>query len=389
MVGSWLGDPGGTQINHGPSTPGSDLLYATKTERKACAVYTQWAWDINEDFTLTTGLRYASDEVTAEENLFRYTESLLTDNAFNALIGFNTCQPPASPALREPWLTERPLPISTHRPSRSSTSRMAALSIMAMEPTPRPIPVLRRIPLLFPSTGLPPAGRGMDLARQPRLEHHPGRHDLFRGDHGHPLRWLQPGVLQHHSSLRSEELTNYELGYKTQWLDGALQINGSFYDYKTIHTVATEIALIGGATTSVVEAPGAEIMGAEADILCSPRITSPWGVTSATRRAIHGRPFRVDPARAEQPESLFPNAVETLEENINGNQILQVPEPGGPLMPATWFPWVITGPSSCSPTTAGSTTFTSSPSSGKRKWRRRTTGSTSGQPGAATAVLGS
>ena len=40
-----------------------------------------------------------------------------------------------------------------------------------------------------------------------------------------------------------------------------------YYDYKTIHTVATEIALIGGATTSVVEAPGAEIMGAEADIL--------------------------------------------------------------------------------------------------------------------------
>ena len=40
VVGSWLGDPGGTQINHGPSTPGSDLLYATKTERKAFAAYT-------------------------------------------------------------------------------------------------------------------------------------------------------------------------------------------------------------------------------------------------------------------------------------------------------------------------------------------------------------
>ena len=40
-----------------------------------------------------------------------------------------------------------------------------------------------------------------------------------------------------------EELIAYELGYKTQWMDNSLQLNGSFYfyDYENIHTVATEV----------------------------------------------------------------------------------------------------------------------------------------------------
>ena len=91
--------------------------------------------------------------------------------------------------------------------------------------------------------------------------------------------------------------------------------------------MATEIAFIGGATTSVVEAPGAEIMGAEADILwlATDNLTL-GGNFSYTPSEYTEDLFVSDPARAEQPESLFPNAVETLEENINGNQILQVPD---------------------------------------------------------------
>jgi len=91
--------------------------------------------------------------------------------------------------------------------------------------------------------------------------------------------------------------------------------------------VATEIATIGGATTSVVEAPGAEIMGAEGDILwlATDNLTL-GGNFSYTPSEYTEDLFVSDPARAEVPESLFPNGVETLEENINGNQILQVPE---------------------------------------------------------------
>ena len=62
-------------VQNGPNTRGSDLLYHTQTvKREAFAAYTQAVWDINDKFTLTAGIRYAYDEITAEENLFRYTE---------------------------------------------------------------------------------------------------------------------------------------------------------------------------------------------------------------------------------------------------------------------------------------------------------------------------
>ena len=83
-VSQWYGDDGTNReldVIHGPRTVGSDLLYATQTQRNAFAAYTQGVWDFAEDLTLTVGVRYAYDEVVAEENLFRYTES-------DALFGF-------------------------------------------------------------------------------------------------------------------------------------------------------------------------------------------------------------------------------------------------------------------------------------------------------------
>ena len=74
----WAGDDSGNpdlDVKWGPNTLGSDLLYHTQTEREAFAAYTQAVWEINDQFALTMGLRYAKDELTAEENLFRYTES--------------------------------------------------------------------------------------------------------------------------------------------------------------------------------------------------------------------------------------------------------------------------------------------------------------------------
>jgi outer membrane receptor protein involved in Fe transport len=66
-----------------------------------------------------------------------------------------------------------------------------------------------------------------------------------------------------------EELIAYEIGYKSQFADDTIQLNAStyYYDYTTVHTVATEISVIGGTSTSVLEAPGAEIFGIEAELL--------------------------------------------------------------------------------------------------------------------------
>ncbi|MFU8817890.1 MAG: TonB-dependent receptor domain-containing protein, partial [Pseudomonadales bacterium] len=78
QTSAWMGDDGtnrGLDVVHGPNTEASDLLYATQTKRKAFAAYTQGVWDINPTFSLTLGLRYAEDELTAEENLWRYSET--------------------------------------------------------------------------------------------------------------------------------------------------------------------------------------------------------------------------------------------------------------------------------------------------------------------------
>ena len=72
-------------------------------------------------------------------------------------------------------------------------------------------------------------------------------------------------------------MISYEIGYKAQLLDNTLQLNSSiyFYDYDTIHTFGTEVSLTGGTTSSVLEAPGAEIKGFEIECmwLATERIT--------------------------------------------------------------------------------------------------------------------
>jgi outer membrane receptor protein involved in Fe transport len=341
VSGPWLGDTGGVQINHGPNSPGSDLLYATKTERKAFAAYTQWAWDINEDFTLTTGLRYASDELTAEENLFRYTESTLTGDLFIPFAGLDI-----GPVLPEATGGAVPvrLPGITGTMADGTPIRDIAASPIAKfnlqngglidngdgTYTPTDNFVAGGLPLAV-SVYRPFARQDKEWTWRVNLDWNLTPDDMvyFGVTTGTRSGGYNLVFFSQTAAYDPEEITNYELGYKTQWMDGSLQINGSFYyyDYSSIHTVATEISTIGGPTTSVVAAPGAEIMGAEGDILwlATDNLTL-GGNFSYTPSEYTEDLFAADPARAEVPPSLFPNQVDTLEENIKGNQVLQVPE---------------------------------------------------------------
>jgi iron complex outermembrane receptor protein len=132
-----------------------------------------------------------------------------------------------------------------------------------------------------------------------------------------------------------EELIAYEIGYKAQFLNDTLQLNGSvfLYDYESIHTVATEVVPpltdFGGAattTTSVLEAPGADITGIELEVmwLTTDELTL-GGNFSYTPSEYTGDLFIKDTAGFANPESLFPSFTGQVT-NIKGNQILQVPE---------------------------------------------------------------
>jgi outer membrane receptor protein involved in Fe transport len=110
-------------------------------------------------------------------------------------------------------------------------------------------------------------------------------------------------------------------------MDNSLQLNGSFYyyDYENIHTVATEVNTFFGTSTSVLSAPGAEIKGVEAELtwLATDSLTL-GGNFSYTPNEYSEDLEILDPAGFDRPASLFGPA--TSLKNINGNQLLQVPE---------------------------------------------------------------
>ena len=310
-IGVWGGDDGTNpdlDVEHGINSRGSDLLYHTRTDRKAFALYTQGVWDINEIFTLTFGIRYAEDEVDAEENLFRYAEvapgflpafglDLFTYNLVNGGVVADENAPGGFSGTRRAVNGGFPTALSVYRPfnrtDKKTTGRLN-LDWNVNDST-----------LLYLSATSGYRSGGNNLV-------------FFSAT----------------PDYDPEELIAYEFGYKMQLLEDTLQINGSlyYYDYDSIHTVATEVTpplVEGGApgtTTSVLPAPGAEIMGIEAEVLWL--ATERWtlgGNFSYTPSEYTKDLFIQDPAEYDTPESLFPDT-NALTQNINGNQILQVPE---------------------------------------------------------------
>ena len=308
-ISQWYGDDGShpdLNVQHGIDSVGSDLLYHTQTVRKAFAAYTQGVWDINDVFTLTVGIRYAEDEIDAEENLFRYVEAAgaSVTGVFGSLAAYNRANgglvTGADGIERGTPLAVNggiPAAISVYRPftriDRKTTGRVN-LDWNVTDST-----------LLYLSATSGYRSGGNNLV-------------FFSAT----------------PDYDPEELLAYEFGYKTQLFDDSLQLNGSFYyyDYENIHTVAREVTpplVPGGApgtTTSVLEAPGAEIMGIEAEVLWL--ASENWtvgGNFSYTPSEYTKDLFIQDPAQPQTPESLFPD-FNKLTQNINGNQILQVPE---------------------------------------------------------------
>ena len=311
-IGPWRGDDGSNgdlNVSHGINTLGSDLLYHTETVREAFAAYTQGVWDINETFTLTFGIRYAEDDLESEENLFRYIEA-----ASGPLIGIV---------------------------GDLFTYNLANGGFVADATAPNGF----RATELAVNGGIP-AAVSVYRAFERRDTEVTGRLNLDYNLNDDILLYLSAttGTRSGGNNLvffsatpdyDPEELTAYELGYKMQLLEGKMQLNGSFYyyDYESIHTTATEVtpALVpggaAGTTTSVLAAPGAEIFGAEAEVT--------WFVTerlglggnfSWTPSEYSEDLFIADPAQVGTPESLFATDVQALTQNINGNQLLQVPE---------------------------------------------------------------
>jgi outer membrane receptor protein involved in Fe transport len=309
QTSAWYGDDGSDpalNVKNGPNTAATDLLYATQTKRDAFAAYTQGVWDINELFALTFGARYARDKVVAEENVFRYSETGALDAAGNpgflALYGGLTAVNVVNGGLVVDG-------DGNLVPTELATNGGIPFALSVYRPYER--------------TDTKWTWR-LNLDWNVR----PNAMMYFSATSGYRSGGFSLVYFSTTPTYNPEELIAYEIGYKTRFLDNTLQINGSFYlyDYDTIHTFSTEVSDIGGTTTSVLEAPGAEIKGIEVEgIWLATDSLTLGGSFSYTPSKYTGDLFLNDPARADVPPSLYPDFA-ALTENIKGNQLLQVPE---------------------------------------------------------------
>jgi outer membrane receptor protein involved in Fe transport len=318
QLSAWMGDPGtdpDLDVKWGPNTIGSDLLYHTKTEREAFAAYSQGVWQINDKFALTLGVRYASDKLVAEENLYRYTE-ILGDTVVPAVYGnlftYNM--------LTGGFVT-----------SAAAVSEANPFGVVFDEfgqPTPTRNAKSGGVPVAL-SIYRPFERKDTKTTFRANLDYDINDNVMMYGSvtTGHRAGGYNLVFFSNTPTYDPEKLIAYEIGYKTQFLDNSLQLNGSFYlyDYENIHTVATEVSEFWGTSTSTLAAPGAEIRGIEAELtwLVDDRWTV-GGSFSFTPNEYTEDLVMLDPARFEAPPSLFGDLQSAS--NVNGNQLLQVPE---------------------------------------------------------------
>jgi outer membrane receptor protein involved in Fe transport len=327
QIRPWFGDDGTNpdlDVENGPNTRGSDLLYHTQTVRDAFAAYTQAVWDINDAFTLTVGIRYAEDKITAEENLFRYTEVGTTFNkALFEATGDGTV---------EFFPTFTGISLYQYNVANGGFDTDPVTGDVLVDANGQPIANAHAV------NGGIPASLSVYRPFERTDKKTTGRLNLdwnmsdsammyFSATSGYRSGGYNLVFFSSSPTYNPEELIAYEIGYKGQFADDTVQVNAStyFYDYTAIHTVATEISSIGGLTTSVLEAPGAEIYGLEAEVLwlASDNLTL-GGNFSFTPSEYTEDLFVKDTAGFETPDSLFPAANQAV--NIKGNKLVQVPE---------------------------------------------------------------
>ena len=336
---AWYGDDGSDpalSVYHGPSTSATDLLYATQTQRDAFAAYFQSVWDFSEKFSLTTGVRSARDKVTAEENLFRYSETGgrsgfpnlagdVVDPAFLFLYGDD---PFGVLGITDPRSGLQVVNATNGGFAVDSGTGVVDYGTPTQKVTNGGIP--------FALSVYRPFQRNDDkITFRVNLDWDINEFAMmyFSTTSGYRSGGYNLVFFSNTATYDPEELMAYEIGYKTLFLDETLRINGSFYlyDYDNIHTVATEVSAIGGTTTSVLAAPGARIWGIEADFIW---LTTDYltlgGNFSYTPSEYTADLFIKDSTSPDTPGSLFPEDDIRYAgfniQNINGNQLLQVPE---------------------------------------------------------------
>jgi outer membrane receptor protein involved in Fe transport len=303
--GGWDADLG-DRIVHGPATAGTDIEYQSRSERSAYAAYTQGVYTINEHFAITLGGRWARDDLDGEENSFFYAEDIIVPLGFDPAGGISTL-----------YLTN------------------VALGYMAPDGT-----ILDPGRVLL--AGLP-ASHSLwrhlersddEFTWRVNLDWTPSDEHLIylSATKGYRSGGFNLGNFSANAQFEPESLIAYELGYKGQILDGAMQINSAlyFYDYEDIATAGQGPSLTNpnNVSTSTFAVPSAEMIGWDTDVLWLATEHITLGANfSYTHSEYTEDFFMIDGVDPRYPDSLFNAQDRPL--NIEGNQMLHVPEMKG------------------------------------------------------------
>lgn len=348
LFAPWYGDTGtglrGAR-HSGKSTPGTFFAWDNDIETDAYAAYVQGEYQLNPQWALTLGLRYARDDKKVSERLIGMSESVgLTFCVLYNCLGAFEPQGGLATWLGQPGNADRATACGG---LYGNSLCLYNAAIGAIDPIQ-----------VIADGGIPVGGQGTNPGDEPiRFTGVPIAFNIYRPleNDWDTLTWranvdYQPNedtliYLSGTTGWRSggynlgffstatpeydeENILAFELGYKGTLLDGRLQLNTSVYIYlyEDIHTIITQSGGLFGTSTNIINFPEAETLGWEGDVTYLVGENATVGVNWSYTRAEFSDQFQViDTTNPDLPGSIF-SAAERTFSGFDGASLPKIPE---------------------------------------------------------------
>ncbi|MFU8814788.1 MAG: TonB-dependent receptor [Pseudomonadales bacterium] len=324
LIAPWFGDRG-TGLPQGPLTDGTFFAWNNTVETRAYAAFSQGVWDINDQWSLTAGLRYARDDKKGTERLFTMLEvpALAALTVLDPATGFTTPLPQAIPGFIA-------CPPGNFLCVMNVTS--GALDPTTLEPAglgAENSPVRFNGPPTALSSFLPLEDDFDVWTWRLNLDYVPAPGTLLYASA--TTGWKSGGFNLGFNStnnpiFKEENVLAFELGYKGLLRSNTVQLNASVYSYlfddrQTFSTVLGQF----GVGSAIINIPDSRVFGAEADFLWNATDSLTLGGNgSYTRATIESNVLAIDNTNPRMPGTLFTPQERTR--SVDGNRLPLVPD---------------------------------------------------------------
>lgn len=324
--GNWSGDTLATagKVDRGPTSDGTVFIWDTENRTDARAIYLQTEWQINETWALTLGARWAEDDKEAEESLYLYREDM--GGAADCIAnvgeeGFTHTAADCGDGNGDGVVT-----LAEYNQNVTGAidadGNMINYDTYRKNGVPWALGLYRKFERDYD-----------DLTWRVNFDYSPTEDDLFYFSvtSGYRAGGFNLGYFSPTTNYDKETIVAYELGYKGQMLDGSLQLNASayLYDYDDISLQFLESSVLVGEGTSVSNAPGAETIGGEVDVLWLATDALTIGFNLSYTDAVYDGELPVDKQVVDTSNPNAPTELFTSEERkvlIDGESLPRIPK---------------------------------------------------------------